>query len=52
MTQRRPGEPGYLGPEAEAQRGREIIAARLASPKRSAREQGAPAGLFAEPDLF
>ena len=52
MTARNPGDPGYLGPAAEAQRNREIMAARLASPKRSHHEQDRPGGMFAEPCLF
>jgi hypothetical protein len=34
MNSRREDHPGYLGPAAEAQRDREQIAAKLASPKR------------------
>lgn len=45
MTARHPGDPGYLGPDAEAQREREMIAAKLASPQRTRVEQDDPATL-------
>lgn len=45
MTARQPGQPGYLGPAAEAQRAREIMAARLASPKRGRIDQDDASGL-------
>lgn len=57
MTQRQPGQPGYMGPQAEAERAALIVAARMASPKRTRAPQDAPATLplFApmmEPGLF
>lgn len=45
MKHRIEGQPGYLGPAAEAQRDREQIAARLASPNRSRTAQEDPATL-------
>lgn len=54
---RKPGEEGYLGPAAEAQRAAEIARARAASPKRSMQPQKDTMGLglfaaYAEPSLF
>lgn len=45
MKHRHEGQPGYLGPAAEAQRDREAIAARLASPNRARASQDDPATL-------
>lgn len=57
MTRRNPGDPGYLGPAAEAQREREMIRAAQASPKRPRKAQDDPATLALfkgdiEPSLF
>lgn len=55
MTVRKPGDPGYLGPAAEAQREREMIRARSAQPMRPRKTQeDHPGRLFgeAEPSLF
>lgn len=55
--QRRPGQPGYLGPAAEAQRTREAMQGAAATHSRPLVDQDDPAtlALFAgelEPSLF
>lgn len=54
MTPRPPGAAGYLGPEREQERAREIVRSRLASPPAPKRPtlQDAAGPLFAPPDLF
>jgi hypothetical protein len=57
MSPRREGQPGYLGPASEAERAREILQARQATPRRSTKPQDDPAtlALFSaalEPSLF
>ena len=57
MRPRLPDEPDYLGPSAEAERGRELIQARQATHRRSVAVQDDPASLALfqaalEPSLF
>lgn len=52
MNHRTERSDGYLGPAAEAQRDREQIAAKLASPKRGKGYEATDFGLFAPPTLF